>query len=406
MQKLLFGIVFGVVGGVGCLMMAALPQSAHGMMDLMVQAERFTISFGGEFSAGPFVVDHTTRKTVRGCVDADGDTVACTATGAIPLYNYPKHEDFDFRIGAASLAVRATSELNADLTVGGEINLELGADAGSIDVDELYLFVEGNFGSLQLGGNDAPSEDMYVGPPWIGANGPDDPSYYFNARSSARLSSEADTTGDASKLIYYSPELNFIPMLGASTFGISYTPRLDLGDDPAFLGAEGAPARRDAGDFSHIISLGVAQNSGELIPDVEINAYFGYETAKAHDSKGDLLVLATGASASWKGFEVGGTFYHGQNVEGADKDQVWTIGGAYSQDDWTIGASYRASQRTLDENPGVKQKNETIYFAIAYDLIKGFTVTWMLNYTKDFNPNDPDPTTESIASGVVMSYAF
>ena len=404
MHKLLIGIV----GGAVCFMVAVFPQPAQGMMDLRVLAERFKISFGGEFSGGTFGVSQTPGKVATDrCIDSDGASVDCSDDAAMRVYTTPKYEEFDFRVGDAQLTVRATSTLDAGMEVGGHLDFDLSGDAGVITLDEAFLFVTGRFGELQLGGYESASESMYVGPPWIGANGVDDPSYYFNKRASARLSPEADTTGDANKITYLSPDVRLFRWLGPSRFGISYTPRLDTGTSPTLSGAEGAPARRDGSNFSHVISVAIGQTVDSLIEGVVMEFALGYEAADAFDDRGNLGAFSVGATVSFLSFEIGGNYYRSHNIGEVDTDSIWTLGGAYTQDDWTIGVAYRASEQRLDSpNSGVKTKNETVYVALAYELIKGFSVTWMLDYTRDVNPTEIDRVSESFAGGMTMSYAF
>ncbi len=255
-------------------------------------------------------------------------------------------------------------------------------------VDEIWLYVQTAFGRVTLGLEDGAADSAGIFSPTVSdINRIDDPRAYplqdprlssFEAFSpnGAHMRTDLNASGDAFKIIYYSPRLIGVQM------SASYTPELSRGLNDLFSGND----QRD--QQSNIWEVGL--NYQGSLSSFDVGLYLGYvagyneretvgNTVAVWARSGgvptlfnsnpftpdDLEEYGAGAQVAYEGLKVGGS-YRVTNVSGgaglADKavfpslsvgcstvagcvlpdsqTTVWAAGATYETGPWRFGAGY------------------------------------------------------------------
>jgi predicted porin len=233
--------------------------------------------------------------------------------------------------------------------------MEVNTDAGN-NGDEVWAFLSGDFGRVEMGDQDDATNRMLVGAfqahkgisgPFGGLGGilP----VFHNALGSpyhVRTDWQVITSSDDTKITYFSPRF------AGFQVGASFTP------DSGGMGASFGEPDND-GDFENMIGIGI--NFTEKFGDVGVSASVLYETAGIEDvpnggptSSGgtgantldDLEILYVGAKIDFAGFTVGANYRdHGDSFKtselpGFDLGNYWAVAAGYQQGPWGVSAWY------------------------------------------------------------------
>ncbi|MCD6035658.1 MAG: outer membrane protein (porin) [Rickettsiales bacterium] len=243
----------------------------------------------------------------------------------------------------SGLIYGATIELEADVTANDE--------AGGLNADRTFIYVQGDFGRVEMGSNTDAASALKVDASTLaratgGIDG--DFAHFITLPAVAIIRSDLPTahgigTGrdvveNASKITYYSPRFSGVQL------GLSYTP--DQGDRGTATGFSG-----DAGsDQENVFNTGV--NYTGQFNELGLAASATYERG---DNEGgvaggeDLEAFALGANLSYRGLSVGGSWGDWQDspiatTNAGNDGSYWTAGVAYEQGPAGVSVTYLDSE--------------------------------------------------------------
>jgi predicted porin len=327
--------------------------------------------------------------------------------------------------------IRFTGETTLDngMTVGVNIQLE-GETVGEKEekvgdqVDENYMYVEGNFGRLELGEIDGasystnvflPSAYFYQGPNYASVVWGGFGSSYTAQLNTVPWTYPGADAGDSTRVSYFTPRLNGFQL------GVSYAPE-KCAQDVGYTGA--------CGRFNDLFSTDndvVRDDDGNIVGGVHSEIWdigANYNT----DLGGMSLALSAGyqdrsVEAPVAGFEdrrewavhaklgsgpfTVGAGYREDNkgTAAANSDlTAWAISGNYKMDSWTFGAGYVA--QTVGASPG-DGEDEVTGFAVGIDYAFGPGIILMggidrWNYEDNAsNPADENSFTTLTAGSII-----
>jgi outer membrane protein OmpU len=302
--------------------------------------------------------------------------------------------NFDFK-REAEIFFTGQTKLDNGLIVGVDVQLE--AESCIDQIDESYIWFQGNWGRLILGSENSAPYLLAVGAPTVDSNfDGQDPNYrLFNGvvgdprgigsdlRSAAlplgSLGNGSGTSsidayvplisGDSEKLTYLSPRI------AGFRGGFSYTP--DNSEDGNVPGSGqistkggsfvGMPMNNNIAQYSNVVSGGV-NYEGKFGP-VDILAGAGYEigflesgsTAIAGNLKDSRQSWQAGVDLGFAGFHFGGGYYYDDNgFEISGTQRSWALGLTYTIGPLTVGASYLDAERNRATVAGVVLPDEEL----------------------------------------------
>jgi predicted porin len=273
---------------------------------------------------------------------------------------------YDFDIPETEVHISASNTADNGIKYGVTIEMEVNTDQTN-NGDEVYAFVSGDFGRLEMGDQDDATNRMLVGafqthkglsgpfgglagigPVFHGANSP-----AFWARTDWQVA----TSNDRTKVIYFSPRFSGFQV------GASFTP--DSGGNGASFGEVD-----NNGSYENMIGLGL--NFTEKFGDVGVSASLLYETAAIEDQNNggsvfsggtgantleDLEVIYLGAKVDFSGFSVGANYTDfGDSLQSSDLNgtglqtdlgSYWALGAGYQQGPWGVSAWYSRGEGDL-----------------------------------------------------------
>lgn len=257
--------------------------------------------------------------------------------------------------------------LDNGLTFG--VNIQLEAYTASDQIDETFMYVEGNFGRVNIGAEDSAAYLMHYPAPspvpdWGLASPNANASGFDGAITPSTLPNEL---GDTDKITYFTPRFS------GFQFGASYTPD---GDEETTT--SGAPISAE-GAKDEAYSLGV--NFVQDFDGVNVAASLGYQritTSLANTD--DIDEYAAGINVGFAGFTIGGAykFTDSDSTEGAgspvdeDERQDWNLGVTYGQGPWKVGVQYAGI--TLEDD-SASTDGEVHAFVVGGQYILGPGVT-------------------------------
>lgn len=296
---------------------------------------------------------------------------------------------FDFDIPETELHITASNTADNGIKYGVTIEMEVNTNATN-NGDEVYAFLSGDFGRLEMGDQDDATNRMLVGAfqahkgicgPFggLGCLAP-----VFQGGGSepfiiARTDWQVGTSSDATKVIYFSPRFSGFQV------GASFTP--DSGGNGASFGETD-----NDGDFEQMLGLGI--NYTGKFDDFGISASVLYETATDEDGAGadntleDLEVLFVGAKVDFAGFTVGADYRdngdslrsNAQTAAGADGGYWWSVAAGYQMGPWGVSAWYGNGGRDHDGAPTVEEEITRYGVGARYAIAPGWQVRADLSF--------------------------
>jgi predicted porin len=275
-----------------------------------------------------------------------------------------------------------------------------------VDLDELYGFVKGSWGELRFGQEDNAQGLMRVAPPgtlWLGVSSGWDE---FVAQpqtglggTSPYLMTEFQDGGDATKIIYLSPQFFGFDI------GLSYAPNSSEGERPDVptsnqvfqrdrTGVMNAYAgilryRGTFGDFgvrASFAALGAdsAQVSGTSLERVAVRTQ-------------NLTMYSAGLLVAAYGFQVGGEYAwgnYGGQMAGTlnpklDSSDHWILGATYTLGAWQFGGQYGVAMQDNGTNAAgtpFKDREQTYWgVGLQYTMAPGMVLFANYNQVRDDN---------------------
>lgn len=259
---------------------------------------------------------------------------------------------YRFKIPETELHINASNTADNGIKYGVAIEMEVNTDATN-NGDEVYAFLSGDFGRLEMGDQDDATNRMLVGAfqahqgisgPFGGLGGIAPAFHLAIPTNLSRTDWQVSTSSDATKIIYFSPRFSGFQV------GASFTP--DSGQN----GASWRELDND-GDFEKMIGLG-ANYTGKF-DDVGVSVSVLYETAQDEDTINggdtieDLEVFHIGAKVDFGGFTVGANWRDNNESTvpssvaalGQDAGEYWAVAAGYKQGPWGISAWYSEGEQ-------------------------------------------------------------
>jgi len=251
-----------------------------------------------------------------------------------------------FKVDEAEIRIDASNTADNGIKYG--VTIQLKANTDSINnADEIYTFLSGDFGRLEMGDQDDATDRMHLDADKIlvGRAGPDgDVPDLFNFGSGGAIDSSGnDETSDATKVTYFSPRFAGLQV------GVSFTP-----DD----GAAGASFGETDNDGNYEKVWGFAANYVENFGGVAVGLSAAYEIGDSENSRGaktegDLETISFGGKLEYAGLALAVGYVdfaekgqsHSNIALGEDSGHYWDVGIAYREGSWGISASYFASEK-------------------------------------------------------------
>ncbi len=297
---------------------------------------------------------------------------------------------YDFDIPETEVHLNARNTADNGITYGVSIELEVNTDATN-NGDEVWAFLDGDFGRVEMGDQDDATNRMLVGAYQAhqGICGPFGglgcilPVFHSALGDNfiARTDWQVGTSSDDTKVIYFSPRFSGFQI------GASFTP--DSGGSGASFGEVD-----NNGSYESMIGLGI--NFTEKFGDFGVSVSGLYETADVENISGspttakqeDLEVYYIGAKVDYAGFTVGAnytdagdsSFLVSEANAGAGDAKLYQVAVGYKQGPWGVSAWYSNGEQ---DNTGTTE-DETERWGIGgrYAIAPG----WQIR--ADYSAND------------------
>ncbi|MFQ5955429.1 MAG: porin [Kiloniellales bacterium] len=310
-------------------------------------AEPITLSLGGYYNA---------FLTMRAQSDVDNEGVGAVQS-TFGNDEDIHHTDVDQE---GEVWFVGTTTLDNGVKVG--VNIQLEAHQAGDQIDEHYVFFEGDFGRFVIGAeNSAPFLMHDTAPAVVPGHGLDSPNLFTMVAAAGNAAvtagdpviTFANISSDANKVTYFSPRHS-----SGFRFGLSYTPDTTDGGGRGGTGGTLVSDSEDTGQ-EHVIGLGV--NIVRRFGRADFAWSFGYERGFVEgngtangvacggagqpvvcitdpDNQQGRDVLTTGFNVGLGGWIVGGAARWDDEGEERNNDQFDTIlGVTYGAGPWLFG---------------------------------------------------------------------
>ena len=298
---------------------------------------------------------------------------------------------YKFYTDDAEIIFKASATADNGLEYGAKIEYEFEKSA----TDEAMIWLEGNWGLLQLGNEDGAEDAVKIGG-WSvlgGTGGWDGENFVANPASALIEPKLVGDTSDATKITYFTPQFS------GFRAGISLTP--DTGHE------YDADANEDDGDQENHIGIGVEYKQDFDQFGVQLSGR--YATAKFesndHDDnteKEDINSFALGAKVTFGGFAVSAGYADNddsgveksKSANGVDAGTWFDVGASYSTGPYKIAAGYAHSEKNVAAN----QEAEADIFTVTGD----YNVAAGLDVYAEYNYYDIEDGTSATSRDSVM----
>lgn len=285
---------------------------------------------------------------------------------------------FQFANAGTEIRLDASGTADNGLTYG--VNLDIRPSGGNMTVDEHYIFLEGGWGTLHLGGDDGVLDNMEKGGQSVQVgNWGFDVSHTILTSASVEsdigsFASWAGVTGDDAKIAYYTPSF------GGFSAGVSIQPDRDSITDPTGTGQfnSNAGTGATAGQYGDMVQYEGAINYDGSFGDVGIGLAVGAAYSDAGDTLlEDVEALHAGGTLSFGGFSVGAGIMDSGDTNvvrgsGGDGQQYWSVGAAYSFGAGAVSTSYFNNEGDV-EGDGVDSEIDIFTVDLQYTVAEGMT---------------------------------
>jgi predicted porin len=362
--------------------------------------------------AGPALASDPLTVTVSGSVVTGFYFVDMDTVGGVDA------DDTKVAVVARNVDIVASGTLDNGLVAGAALKVQLGDDEGNAlntgddaTFSEVYTFLEGGFGRVELGATDGAAFKMHYTSPWfVPGNGVDSPNIYNMNNGGVTFSSRTSTFSllaeDDNKISY------FTPRLAGFQLGASFTP--DAGANDPVANGFGLSATNSATEDVFEVALNYAGEFGG----VSVGADVFYVTGEAPGAgaTGDPTEQGVGASLGWGGFTLGGAYTQTEDIAArtqggalgtvatGNESDTWTVGLAYGSGPWTVGAAYFESE--TENTAGVSLgENSFIQVGGGYSLGAGVDVGLDIQIIED-QAGAAATEVDSTSAGVVLAISF
>lgn len=307
---------------------------------------------------------------------------------------------YSFGLNDWEVQVKAKNTSDNGLTYGINFEFENKSTGNGFGADEAYLYIGGDWGQIQLGGNDGATDTMpYSGDFSLTATGGYDgdlQNVYNVAGEMIANPDLAADTGDSAKIIYVSPRFSGVQ------FAVNYAPD----------GGQGLATDAEdsfGGSAEDVFQIGV--NFVDTINGVDIGIGGAYSTSSPEDGAAagleDTEGLHVGLNIGFSGFTVGGSY--GDNFDsgctttaGCDGGQFYEFAGGYSTGPFSIGVGYFHAEK--DVSSSVSDEIDIISITGQYTLAPGLVLYSEYNHVDEDAESEPDNEADIFMLGVAASF--
>ena len=198
---------------------------------------------------------------------------------------------------------KGSTTLDNGIKIG--INVQLEAQGSADTIDEQFAYVEGSFGRINLGSENAASYLMHYGIPSMGAglDSGDSANWVALTEFTMARTNGRGLDNDAEKLTYFTPRFSGFQL------GASYVPSIAQDNDIA-------PAQNDGVRDD---SFSVAMNFNRAFGDIKVMASAGYQDFGDDDGVAgqDLESYQFGLRLGFGGFGIAGTYGEEDRANGS-----------------------------------------------------------------------------------------
>ncbi len=334
--------------------------------------------------------------------------------------------EYVFGVDDSEFHIKAKNTADNGLTYGVTFEFEV---TDSIDSDEAYLWFEGEWGTIQLGGNDGMTETMpYSGDFSLTAAFGYDGGLQavWNRQNDIFSPDLAADTGDAAKINYYSPRFNgfqlgltYLPDSGQATAGSD-----SLDSDSAVKAVTQVDAAGKAIAGPSFISIAGSDNQDEDIFQVGLNfvdtingfdigvgGAYSTSSPESGSSAGreDTEGVHVGFNIGTQGFSFGASY--GDNFDsgcdtadgsGCDGGQFYDVAGAYSTGPVTVSVGYFHSER--DNTSTTDEDTDIVSIGAKYALAPGAVVITEFNFVDEGGSENTNNDGTTFMVGTQISF--
>lgn len=308
---------------------------------------------------------------------------------------------------------RGSTKLDNGLTVGVQVELE--AFQSGDQIDESYLYVQGDFGKVVAGnenlsnyntfwGVTAPNVGTPINSGWITVFVPAVPGGGFGAAGSYRsplLTTNIDIGNDEASISYYSPRFS------GFQFTAGYAPAV------ADTGAGQVGQANQGTQYSD--AWGVGFNFANSFNGVDLGVAAGYnrgsvDTAREAAGADDFQQVKVGVSIGVAGFTVAGSYANA--IDGktnaantvTNEGQAYDIGASYSTGPWGASVTYFKGEQEDTIAVAGDDEASAIVGAVSYALGPGITTSFSLFYGKFEDEAGADSDATLGILGIAVSF--
>ncbi|WP_417452310.1 porin [Kiloniella sp.] len=291
----------------------------------------------------------------------------------------------------SEIALDYSATADNGLTYG--LHIELEADQNtSNNSDENHIFLEGDFGRVELGDQDSAADRLMVSGSSVGfqfgmyGNYTGSVLYntgYTGSGAGARTAADLNDSSDDTKITYFTPTFNGFKA------GVSFAPDSDTGNSVSGSGT-GVDNHFDAG-------INYSGNFNDFSIDAGLVAATEERSAAGSD---DVTYIGVGGGlmVGYAGFSAAVGYIH-DDFEDADEVDTIDVGLAYTTGPWSASIGAAWSERDVDNGSDIEF---TAYSAgVGYQIAPGLS-TWVAGTVGEYENFAEDFT--NVQAGVAVSF--
>jgi len=259
---------------------------------------------------------------------------------------------------------KGSTTLDNGIKVG--VNVQLESQTSGDQIDEQYAFVEGSFGRINLGSENAASYLMHYGNPsfGVGTDSGDHSNWIAGFDFTGSRTNGRGIDNDSEKVTYFTPRVSGFQV------GASYVP--SIAQD-----ADGAP---NGNDGTRDNSFSVAANMIQAFGDVKVMASAGDQDFGDDDAvAGDLESFQFGLRLGFGGFGMSATYGEEDRAVGSTQETIG-VGVRYSAGPMGVSAIFVTSDRS-----DTQQEQDAFELGARYKLGPGVEARGAVLYGKGDN---------------------
>lgn len=319
---------------------------------------------------------------------------------------------FQFANAGTEIRLDASGTADNGLTYG--VNLDIRPSGGNMTVDEHYIFLEGGWGTLHIGGDDGAIDNFMLGGESVQVgNWGYDVSHTIVTSASVEtdiiaFATWAGDTGDDAKLSYYTPNFS------GFTAGVSIIPDRNSITDPTGTGQFNSNNGTGAGSggYGDMVQYeGAARYDGSF-GDVDLALAAGYGYSDAGDTNlEDIEGWVLGGTLGFGGFSVGAGIVDSEDTNvargsGGDGQTYYSVGAAYSFGAGAVSTSYFSNEADEDGD-GLQSELDIFTIDVQYTVAEGMTAFaqyYTANSIADQGAATTDTDIDAIVIGTTVTY--